>query len=116
MDPTSNEARTFVTLEDWANDGPPLPEAAARELFEDFLRDLRPGKGTWIVGGRPVDPAALNCPQLHIVSTTDRIVPQGSAFTTGEKLELPQGHVGMVVGSRARSSLWEPLAEWLGGI
>ena len=116
MDPASAEARTFVTLEDWANDGPPLPEDAARELFEDFLRDLRPGEGKWIVNGCPVDPAGIGCPQFHIVSTTDRIVPEASAFTIGEKLRLAQGHVGMVVGSRARSSLWTPLAEWLRGI
>ena len=38
--PTMDEAprrRTFVTLEDWANDGPPLAGAAAREMFEDFF-------------------------------------------------------------------------------
>jgi len=38
MAPGSSEARSFITLEDWANDGPPLPEAAARELFEAFQR------------------------------------------------------------------------------
>ena len=30
-EPDSRRARDFVRLEDWANDGPPLPEAAARE-------------------------------------------------------------------------------------
>lgn len=114
MDPSSREARTFVTLEDWANDGPPLPEAAARELFEDHLRDDRPGQGQWRVGGRTVDPAGLVCPQFHAISTSDRIVPQASAFPSGERIALAQGHVGMVVGSRARDALWEPLDAWLG--
>jgi polyhydroxyalkanoate synthase len=31
----------------------------------------------------------------------------------GERLELALGHVGMVVGSRARELLWEPLDAWL---
>jgi polyhydroxyalkanoate synthase len=113
MAPDSREARTFVTLEDWANDGPPLGEAAARELFEGFFASDRPGRGEWIVKGAVVDPASLPCPLLDIVSTTDRIVPQASAPDAGDRLDLAQGHVGMVVGSRAREQLWEPLAGWL---
>jgi polyhydroxyalkanoate synthase len=105
----SAEARAFVTLEDWANDGPPLPDAAARELFEDmFGRDVT-GRGEW----RLADPAALPCPFLDIVSTRDRIVPAASASGAGERLDLAQGHVGMVVGGRAKAALWEPLAAWL---
>jgi polyhydroxyalkanoate synthase len=105
----SAEARAFVALEDWANDGPPLPHAAALELFEDmFGRDVT-GRGGW----RPADPGALPCPFLDIVSTRDRIVPAASATGAGERIELAQGHVGMVVGGRARAALWEPLAAWL---
>ncbi|MDQ4087035.1 MAG: alpha/beta fold hydrolase [Pseudomonadota bacterium] len=104
---------TFVTLEDWANDGPPLSGAAARELFEDFFaRDL-PGAGGWDVGGVRIDPERLGVPILNIVSTTDRIVPAATAMRSGERLELALGHVGMVVGSRAKEALWEPLADWL---
>ena len=106
-------ACTFVTLEDWANDGPPLAAAAARELFEHFFAADRPGAGAWRVGGQTIDPAALEVPILNIVSTTDRIVPHGSATDAGERLELALGHVGMVVGSRAREALWKPLADWL---
>ena len=107
------EARNFVALEDWANDGPPIAVAAARELFEDlFGRDL-PGTGAWRVGGEAIDPAALRLPVLEIVSTTDRIVPAASAAQVGERLELEQGHVGMIVGRRAREVLWAPLAAWL---
>jgi polyhydroxyalkanoate synthase len=105
----SAEARAFVTLEDWANDGPPLPHEAARELFEDFFGADVTGRGAW----RLADPAALPCPVLDVVSTSDRIVPAASASGAGERLELAQGHVGMVVGGRAKAALWEPLAAWL---
>jgi len=105
--------RAFVALEDWANDGPPLSVAAARELLEDFFAADLPGRGEWRVGGQAIDPAALPCPLLNIVSTTDRIVPAASAARVGERIELARGHVGMVVGSRARGELWEPLAGWL---
>jgi polyhydroxyalkanoate synthase len=105
----SPEAQAFVTLEDWANDGPPLPHAAARELFEDMFGLDVTGRGAWSLA----DPAALPCPFLDIVSTSDRIVPAASATGAGERLELAQGHVGMVVGGRAKEALWEPLAAWL---
>jgi polyhydroxyalkanoate synthase len=113
--PESPEAKAFVALEDWANDGPPIPEAAARELFCSLICDDASGTGRWQAAGRIIDPAALSCPFLNIVSTTDRIVPQASASAAGERIELAQGHVGMVVGGRARTSLWEPLDAWLSG-
>ncbi|MDB5697664.1 MAG: alpha/beta hydrolase, partial [Alphaproteobacteria bacterium] len=113
MAPGSPEAQAFVRLEDWANDGPPISAAAAREMFEEFFAADRPGRGDWTVGGRAIDPAALACPQLHIASTSDRIVPHSSAVRSGDQMALAQGHVGMVVGGRARKALWQPLAAWL---
>ena len=107
------KAEEFVRLEDWANDGPPLAAAAARELFEDFFAADHPGRGKWRVAGGAADPADLTCPFLNIVSTVDRIVPSASAAPAGERLDLALGHVGMVVGSRAREALWQPLSAWL---
>ena len=107
------EARTFVKLEDWANDGPPLSEAAAREMFDTLFAADASGSGGWTVAGTRVDPAALDMPLLNIVSTTDRIVPHATAARAGERLNLALGHVGMVVGSRAPRTLWLPLAGWL---
>jgi polyhydroxyalkanoate synthase len=111
MPPGSAEAGMFITLEDWANDGPPLGAAAARELFEDFFGTDTPGHGGW-----GDDPADLPCPLLNIVSTRDRIVPAGSAPDVGERIDLAQGHVGMVIGGRARETLWAPLEAWLSRI
>jgi polyhydroxyalkanoate synthase len=88
-----------------------VPHAAAVELFESFFAEDLPGSGGWRVGSRIADPGV--CPLLNIVSTSDRIVPAASATSGGERLELALGHVGMVVGGRARESLWEPLDRWL---
>ena len=112
-DQAADDIRRFVALEDWANDGAALTAAAGRELVLDFFGQDRPGRGTWRVVGRAIDPSALACPTLDIVSTSDRIVPAASAANIGRKLTLAQGHVGMMVGSRARTLLWEPLARWL---
>jgi polyhydroxyalkanoate synthase len=113
FDSASAEARRFVALEDWANDGPPLPKAAARELFESFFAEDLPGRGEWRVGGAAARPGDLACPLLDIVSLSDRIVPSASATGLGERIETGAGHVGMMVGSKAEDLLWRPLAAWL---
>jgi polyhydroxyalkanoate synthase len=107
------EASTFVMLEDWANDGPPLAEAAARELFADLFGKDVTGAGLWRIAGEIAAPDSLAIPQLHIASTTDRIVPAATAARSGERLALALGHVGMVVGRNAPHMLWEPLEGWL---
>lgn len=111
--PKSDKARAFIALEDWANDGPPLSYGAGRELVEELFCGNATGEDRWMVGGRQVDPASLACPTLDIISSSDRIVPEATAARAGEVMTLSQGHVGMVVGSRGRTALWEPLAQWL---
>ncbi|MFC3711639.1 alpha/beta hydrolase [Sphingoaurantiacus capsulatus] len=108
LDPDSDEARAFVALEDWANDGPPLSLPVARQCFEGFYGDNAPGRGAW-----RGDPASLPCPVLNLVSTRDRIVPAGAAPAVGTRVDIDAGHVGMVVGAKARKLLWEPLRDWL---
>jgi polyhydroxyalkanoate synthase len=113
MDPDSADARAFVDLEDWSNGGPPLTLAAGVELIEGFMRDDVPGSGQWMVAGTRIDPQQVGCPILEIVSSSDRIVPMATAAGAGTMRSLQQGHVGMVVGGRAREVLWEPLADWI---
>lgn len=113
MEPDSPQAKGFVVLEDWANDGPPLTLAAAEELLVDMFGSNRPGTGQWMIGERRIDPAALACPLFNIVSQRDRIVPAASAPPAGAQRILDQGHVGMVVGRQAPQGLWRIVAEWL---
>jgi polyhydroxyalkanoate synthase len=107
----------FVAVEDWANEGPPLTLAAGRELIEAMFTHDATGHGRWHVAGRAVDPAALACPVFDVVSSSDRIVPAASAagpmIPHAETLMLSLGHVGMMIGGRARDALWRPLADWL---
>ena len=111
LDPASDQARRFVTLEDWANEGEPLPLPAARELFETLYRDDAPGSGRWTVGGEPVAERPP-VPTLHLVAGEDRIVPVASA-PEGDRQRIAAGHVGMIVG-RARHELHAALGRFLG--
>ncbi|HET9510804.1 MAG TPA: alpha/beta hydrolase [Sphingomonas sp.] len=103
----------FVALEDWANAGAPLTLAAGRQMFEDFFAADAPDTGRWLVAGDAIDPAALTCPITDFVSLTDRIVPAATSVDVGDRRAVGAGHVGMIVGTRARALLWEPLADWL---
>jgi polyhydroxyalkanoate synthase len=113
LDPASEQARSFVALEDWANAGAPLTYAAGRELLEDFVASDMTGRGAWRVAERIIDPAMLQVPTLEFVSRNDRIVPAASSARLPNSRTLGLGHVGMIVGSRAREQLWEPLAAML---
>jgi len=105
LDPESAEAHRFVELEEWANEGEPLPYPAAMELIEDlFGRDL-PGSGQWIGSDE------LSVPTLHLTAAHDRIAPAATA-PAGDKITIASGHVGMIVGS-ARERLHEALADFL---
>ena len=113
LDPHAREARHYVLVEDWVNSGPPIGFAAAAHIFERFYRDDEPGRDRWFVDGRAVDPGALPCPVLNIVSTMDRIVPAEAAPIAGKRIDIAAGHVGMMVGGRALELLYEPLTRWL---
>jgi polyhydroxyalkanoate synthase len=96
----------FARLEDWANGGAPISLNAAADLAGLFET------GAAGLGGDGL-PAI---PLLDVVAMADRIVPAAAALTMpgdANRLEILGGHVGMVVGGRARERLWEPLAAWL---
>jgi polyhydroxyalkanoate synthase len=116
LDPASADARAFVALEDWANQGAPLTFAAGRQLFDDFFAADLPGTGRWTVADAKANPAALPCPTIEFVSLTDRIVPAATSAGLPGRHETSAGHVGMVVGSRAPTALWEPLTHWIGAL
>jgi polyhydroxyalkanoate synthase len=122
MDPASAEARNFVALEDWLNDGVALTLPVADEALLAWYEDNRPGRGEWLVGDTAIDPRAVTVPSLVVVPGGDRLVPPASAaavlpgLSNAERLDLPLGHIGMVVGRNAERGLWTPLADWMRGV
>jgi polyhydroxyalkanoate synthase subunit PhaC len=119
FDPASTEARNFVALEDWLNDGVPLTLPVANEAMLGWYGANETGQGQWSVGGVKMGPAAVTAPSLVVVPGGDRLVPPASAAAViprlrhAQRLDLPLGHIGMVVGRHAERSLWAPLADWI---
>jgi polyhydroxyalkanoate synthase len=122
LGPGSAEARRFVALEDWLNDGVPLALPAARDCLARWYGGNEPGRGVWRIAGRPVDPGRVALPAYVVVPARDRIVPPASAAALAAALpnavrQNPAlGHIGMVVGGGAEEHVWRPLAEWLGRV
>ncbi|MBN8531243.1 MAG: alpha/beta fold hydrolase [Alphaproteobacteria bacterium] len=118
----SPERERFARLERWVWDGVDLATPVALEWLSDWPRRDALARGLWQIGGRAVTPAALDVPVLAAIPSEDTIVPAASAtallplLRDPTVLRPPAGHVGMVVGHKARASLWEPLAQWCGKI
>ncbi len=122
MDQAGAGAREFVLLEDWLNDGAPLAGPVARECLVGWYGDNLPGTGKWVVDGKRILPSKIARPSLIMIPSGDRIVPPQSASALADprrglrnvtRLDLPLGHIGMVVSGRARDLCWTPLIDWL---
>ena len=119
LDPDSPRAAMFVALEDWLNDGVPLAGQVARETLFGWYVENTPARGAWQIGGHPVQPAEVTAQSLVVIPERDYIVPPNSAAPLGDALPrattrfVPTGHIGMVVGTRADTVLYDPLANWL---
>jgi polyhydroxyalkanoate synthase len=122
MDQQGEHARDFVLLEDWLNDGAPLAGPVARECLVGWYGENLPGQGKWVVGGKRIVPRKITRSALVMIPSGDRIVPPLSAAALADpkrglknatRLDLPLGHIGMVVSGRARELCWTPLIDWL---
>lgn len=119
MDQDSYQARLFVAVEDWLNDGVDLPGDLARTCVVDWYGQNKPAKGGWLVDGVPVDPSQTTNPVLVITSSTDRLVPEESSHALANLIPHAQllrstcGHIGMMTGRRAKDEVWKPLISWI---
>lgn len=119
LDPASPEACRFVALEDWLNDGIPLPLPIARETIEGWYGRNAPASGDWRLNGEAIAPRSIAAPALAIIPDQDRIVPLASAMALARELPDAEiriaraGHIGMMAGRRAARETWRPLLEWL---
>jgi len=119
LDPESLEAQRFVAMEDWLNDGIPLPLPVARQTIEGWYGRNEPVSGAWRIEGETVTPRQVTAPTLAIIPDQDRIVPLASAIALTRELPDAEiriaraGHIGMMAGRRAERETWRPLLEWL---
>jgi poly(3-hydroxyalkanoate) synthetase len=120
LDPGSMEARYFVLLEDWLNDGVPLTAKVARDCLQGWYGDNVTAKLAWTISGEIIDPRKLAMPSYVVVAGRDRIVPAESALPLTRLLphatlhQPMTGHIGMMASRKASHQVWKPLLHWLG--
>lgn len=119
MKQDSPEARLFVAVEDWLNDGVDLPSPVAQHCIKDWFFENRPGTGEWTVGGEEIKAQQIKCPALIVASKRDRLVEFDTAAMLHKKIKGAElispdcGHIGMIAGSKSVELAWKPIAEWL---
>jgi polyhydroxyalkanoate synthase len=112
--------RVFAAIETWGNDNVSFPGAAFRTYIRALYQENRLVNGGLSVAGRAVRLEALRCPLMVVSFTGDHIVPEVSArclldlVGSEEKVDVlqPGGHVGAVIGKRARSGLWTQISDF----
>src|SRR5579872_2911922 len=116
-----NDARDFVAVEDWLNDGVNLAVGVARECLAGWYGENTPARGSWCIAGEATLPQRIRIPSLVVIPDQDRIVPPKSAealavaLPEARRVNPPLGHIGMIVGARAAEAVWQPLIEWFKG-
>ena len=111
----------FLALDAWASDNIPFPGAAYRRYIGDLYQGNQLVAGTHRVAGRAAQLSAIRCPTLAITATRDQICPPAAAAallshvgtTDTAHVQVPGGHVGAVVGSKAAREMYPALIRWL---
>jgi polyhydroxyalkanoate synthase len=112
---------SFKTLETWSNDNVAFPAEAYRTYISEMYQKNLLFKGEHAVGGKRARLKNITCPVMTVAAERDAICPPPAAVAlnqaVGSKsarvLQVPGGHVGAVVGSKASHSLYPALIEFM---
>lgn len=119
LQPDSRAAKDFIALEHWVNDGVPMTAEVGRDCLLGWAQENQLAQGAWKVAGKAIHPRSLNMPTFIAIPRNDHVVPYDCAqalaecIPDAEIINPSAGHVGMIVGSRAKKELWMPFVEWL---
>ena len=110
----------FQVMGQWTRDHIPFPGKAFRETV-DLMRDGAFMQDRVRLDGRLLSLADLTWPVLNVVAAKDHIVPSAAALPVcdlvgsarAETLELPAGHVGLVMGRAAATTTLPQIFGWL---
>ncbi|MBL4873832.1 MAG: alpha/beta fold hydrolase [Rhodobacteraceae bacterium] len=111
-------ANHFVAIEDWLADGVPLVTPSAKDVLIDWNLHNSTTNGRWKLQDKVVKLSAIRQPTLNVCGLRDSITQLDVASAMAHeipnaKLLMPDaGHVGMIVGSKARETVWKPVSEF----
>jgi polyhydroxyalkanoate synthase len=120
MDDPDAMASHFA-MERWVNDNIPIPGETFREFVKNLYQRNELVRGDFHVAGRRVDLGRITCPLLLLTAANDHLVPPASTAGIGAHvgssdvrlITVEAGHVGLVVGRKARTRMWPEATRWM---
>lgn len=105
----------------WGDDHIRFPGATAKQMERSFGAGNQLLDGTFELGGRRLDLAAITVPFLSVIGERDHITPPATSeplmdlVGSDDKSELrvPGGHVGLFVGSSAAKHCIPGMLDWI---
>jgi polyhydroxyalkanoate synthase len=118
----SEEGRAWLGACQWVDDSPPLSGTAWVQWLAGCYQRNDLVHGRMRIGDRQVLLDHITADVLKISGRRDVVtpphqtarathMPAARGFTT---VDAPAGHVGLIVGPTARTTMFEPMAGWLG--
>ena len=113
----SERSRRFLDQDGYVS----WPGPAVADLMRDAILHNRMLQGGLVVDGRAVSLADLTVPILAVVGAVDNFTPPAAARGIARaaptaptfELEVPAGHFGLVVGSKAAERVWPAVVQWV---
>ncbi len=111
----------FCAMEKWISEGIPQPGEVFREFVKGCYQENLLIQNRMRLGQRLIDLRKIRCPVLNVIAEGDHIIPPKSSrafnkvISSKDQMVLgfPSGHVGLTVGSQARTALWPKVVQWL---
>jgi polyhydroxyalkanoate synthase subunit PhaC len=111
----------FFALERWVNDNIPVAGETFREFVKNFYQGNELVRGRFRLGAQLIDLRQIVCPLLLLTAEADHLVPPPStegirphvASKEIDSIRIGVGHVGLVVSSKAQTTVWPAATGWL---
>ncbi len=121
MDQNSPEAKLFIAVEDWLNDGIDLPKNIAHECIQDWFIDNKLAQAQYTIANQSINVEEISAKILMLASQSDRLVTFDCAANIQKNLKsasldtikLDCGHIGLIVGRDAIKTVWNPILKWI---
>jgi polyhydroxyalkanoate synthase subunit PhaC len=112
---------TFLSVEKWLYNTPPIPGNLYKQLINDCYRENLLISNSVYVNGKQIDLRSVDVPLLTIVAERDDLASPESSVAVKKyvssrvKTEMtnPGGHVALCISSSAHEKLWPEVTEWI---
>lgn len=113
--------RSWLAVSRWVDDAAPFPGVAFHRWVRDFYQRNELVAGRVRLRGHRVDLTDIQCALLNVSGRWDHIVPLSQTTATTQlvsssdvtSISHDAGHVGILAGPSAMTSLWPRVGDWL---